>query len=84
LTRTPESEEVTEEWANPKPDEPLYSSEIGEALGMVELMLENFSEHPAFLKTLSGQILKMIENEDWRVKFCGLMTLSQVYLALQT
>lgn len=45
---------------------------------MVELLLENFANYPEFLKELSGTIIKMIEAGDWRLKYTGLMTLSQI------
>lgn len=45
---------------------------------MVELILENFNEYPEFLKTLSGEIAKMLQSEDWRIKYAGIMTLSQI------
>lgn len=45
---------------------------------MVELLLENFAEYPEFLKTLSGEIIKMLQSEDWRMKFSGIMSLSQI------
>jgi hypothetical protein len=45
---------------------------------MVELLLENFTGHPEFLKILSSEIAKMLQAEDWTIRFAGLMTLSQI------
>lgn len=45
---------------------------------MVEVLLENFSSYPEFLKEISSIIIRMIEAEDWRLKYTGLMTLSQI------
>lgn len=69
---------MTADWLEPDIEQPLISTETTEALGMVELLLENFANYPEFLKELSGTIIKMIEADDWRLKYTGLMTLSQI------
>ena len=46
-------QEITEEWLQPKVDEPLIDNKTSEGLGLVETVLDNFAESPDFLKALS-------------------------------
>lgn len=41
-------------------------------------MLENFTEHPKFLKAVSEWVKVLLESSDWRQVYTGLMILSQM------
>lgn len=41
-------------------------------------MLENFTEHPKFLKAVSEYIKRLLESNDWKQVYTGLLTLSQM------